>query len=406
MSVEIGYRLRQARESYGKSLEELEQETRIPAAYLAAIEAGDFESFPSAYFVRTYLRTYALSVGVDPQSILNLYRGTGRTGGRRSRPGRQGRNVTSSPPGYPSYDRQQTSTSSRTRLSRRGKKSPPSSKGGDADSLNRTASHSRTQGVTGEGGKGFTPSEEMAAGHSSSPQSPSGRSAPRRVTMPDDLPEPQEIGLPPRQEHKERAEEEEASRTESLSRHSRVSRTRSQRNNGGKDEKKSRFITWYTRLLIIGAVLLIPATIYVVYLVAFAESSEAPEKDPKQKQDQTESDDGNEAGEAHASQSVSLRPIETEEDGPDRYELSNADQIELKLEAEGECWFQIQGQEVGGKLEDRVLKKGDTFPFTYKDGEELWLEVGRPDQLKVTVNGEKMNTSYTESKKFHITLLK
>jgi cytoskeletal protein RodZ len=74
VSVEIGNFLRQARESVGLSLDELQDKTRIQKSFLEAIEKGDFDKLPSPFYVRTYLRSYANCVKVEPHYILREYR--------------------------------------------------------------------------------------------------------------------------------------------------------------------------------------------------------------------------------------------------------------------------------------------------------------------------------------------
>ncbi|WP_044642782.1 helix-turn-helix domain-containing protein [Risungbinella massiliensis] len=74
MSVEIGSFLRQARESAGLSLDEVQEKTRIQKNFLTAIEIGDFDKLPSPYYVRNYLRAYANCVKVEPHHILRHYR--------------------------------------------------------------------------------------------------------------------------------------------------------------------------------------------------------------------------------------------------------------------------------------------------------------------------------------------
>ncbi len=74
MSVEIGHRLRQAREAQGYSLDEMEHYTRIPAYDLASLEAGIFPNLSSPYYIRVYLRTYANTLGLDPREIVGAYR--------------------------------------------------------------------------------------------------------------------------------------------------------------------------------------------------------------------------------------------------------------------------------------------------------------------------------------------
>ncbi|MBA4494407.1 RodZ domain-containing protein [Paenactinomyces guangxiensis] len=74
MSVEIGNYLRQARESIGLSLDQLQDKTKIQKSFLTAIENGEFHKLPSPFYVRTYLRSYANCVKVEPHHILRQYR--------------------------------------------------------------------------------------------------------------------------------------------------------------------------------------------------------------------------------------------------------------------------------------------------------------------------------------------
>lgn len=74
VSVEIGAFLRQARESAGLSLDEVQEQTKIQKSFLIAIEDGDFDKLPSPFYVRTYLRSYATCVNVEPHHILRHYR--------------------------------------------------------------------------------------------------------------------------------------------------------------------------------------------------------------------------------------------------------------------------------------------------------------------------------------------
>lgn len=70
---EFGEYLRSERLAHGITLEEIEQRTRIRKQHLIAIEAGEFHRLPEAAYVRAFLRHYATSVGLDPQSILDRY---------------------------------------------------------------------------------------------------------------------------------------------------------------------------------------------------------------------------------------------------------------------------------------------------------------------------------------------
>lgn len=72
--MDLGSELRQARESAGLSLSDLSARTRIPAKYFRAIEEHHFASIPSGIFVRSYIRTYAQEVGVNPSEAVAAYR--------------------------------------------------------------------------------------------------------------------------------------------------------------------------------------------------------------------------------------------------------------------------------------------------------------------------------------------
>ncbi|MBA4549605.1 helix-turn-helix domain-containing protein [Thermoactinomyces intermedius] len=80
MSVEIGRRLRRAREASGLTLEEVERRTRISKRELLAMEQGRFQFHPNPAYVRSCVRAYATVVGENPQRMLNwLQRAQERT---------------------------------------------------------------------------------------------------------------------------------------------------------------------------------------------------------------------------------------------------------------------------------------------------------------------------------------
>ena len=60
--------LRQKREEKKLTLEELHRRTRLPIAYLQAIENGELEKIPRGY-EKIYLRRYAREVGLDPDEV-------------------------------------------------------------------------------------------------------------------------------------------------------------------------------------------------------------------------------------------------------------------------------------------------------------------------------------------------
>src|SRR3954452_3177839 len=53
---------------------DVEARTKIRAKYLRALENEEFGMLPGSTFVRTFLRTYAEVLGLDPQRLVEEYR--------------------------------------------------------------------------------------------------------------------------------------------------------------------------------------------------------------------------------------------------------------------------------------------------------------------------------------------
>jgi cytoskeleton protein RodZ len=70
----IGERLREARTASGVALPEIEQETKIRARYLRALEEEQWDLLPGEAYVRGFLRTYADYLGLDGQALAEEYR--------------------------------------------------------------------------------------------------------------------------------------------------------------------------------------------------------------------------------------------------------------------------------------------------------------------------------------------
>jgi len=66
--AETGRILTDARTAAGRSIEEMAVATRINARFLSEIEAGTSFSLPAIYR-RTFVRTYARALGVDPETL-------------------------------------------------------------------------------------------------------------------------------------------------------------------------------------------------------------------------------------------------------------------------------------------------------------------------------------------------
>lgn len=65
--------LAEARAKLGLTLDQLAERTKIPALMLAAIERDEYHRLSGPLYVRSFLRTYAAEVGVDPDEILEIY---------------------------------------------------------------------------------------------------------------------------------------------------------------------------------------------------------------------------------------------------------------------------------------------------------------------------------------------
>ena len=70
----VGDRLREARMRRGIDLSEVEAATKIRSKYLRAMEDDEFGVLPGPTYVRSFLRTYAQYLGLDPHLIVQEYR--------------------------------------------------------------------------------------------------------------------------------------------------------------------------------------------------------------------------------------------------------------------------------------------------------------------------------------------
>jgi cytoskeleton protein RodZ len=70
----IGETLREARMRQHLDIADVEARTKIRAKYLRALENEEFGMLPGSTFVRTFLRTYAEVLGLDPSRLVEEYR--------------------------------------------------------------------------------------------------------------------------------------------------------------------------------------------------------------------------------------------------------------------------------------------------------------------------------------------
>jgi transcriptional regulator with XRE-family HTH domain len=69
----LGQELKRERELRGISLREIADSTRISLRFLQALEEDRLDVIPGAFFVRAILRSYARSIGIDENQVLNKY---------------------------------------------------------------------------------------------------------------------------------------------------------------------------------------------------------------------------------------------------------------------------------------------------------------------------------------------
>ncbi|HZC13906.1 MAG TPA: helix-turn-helix domain-containing protein [Thermoleophilaceae bacterium] len=70
----IGDTLREARMRQRLDIADVEARTKIRAKYLRALENEEFGMLPGPTFVKTFLRTYAEALGLDPHLLVEEYR--------------------------------------------------------------------------------------------------------------------------------------------------------------------------------------------------------------------------------------------------------------------------------------------------------------------------------------------
>jgi cytoskeletal protein RodZ len=85
----LGAELKQAREARGVAMREMATRTKISVTALEALERDDFSRLPGGIFGRSFVRAYAMEVGLDPDAIVTPPSGGGP-------PSRRSRSTTSS----------------------------------------------------------------------------------------------------------------------------------------------------------------------------------------------------------------------------------------------------------------------------------------------------------------------
>lgn len=69
----VGESLREAREAKGMTIAELAKKTHIMSKQLDGIERDDFSPIPAPIYVKSFIKTFATQVGLDPADMVALY---------------------------------------------------------------------------------------------------------------------------------------------------------------------------------------------------------------------------------------------------------------------------------------------------------------------------------------------
>src|SRR5205809_5990210 len=69
----VGAKLRDARERRGVSLRQIANATKISVGVLEALERNDISRLPGGIFSRAFVRSYAIEVGLDPESTIQEF---------------------------------------------------------------------------------------------------------------------------------------------------------------------------------------------------------------------------------------------------------------------------------------------------------------------------------------------
>src|SRR5216117_2933992 len=69
----FGGALREARERRGVSLRQIANATKISASVLEALERNDISRLPGGIFGRAFVRSYAIEVGLDPETTIQEF---------------------------------------------------------------------------------------------------------------------------------------------------------------------------------------------------------------------------------------------------------------------------------------------------------------------------------------------
>ncbi|WP_420974359.1 helix-turn-helix domain-containing protein [Bacillus thuringiensis] len=74
--TELGQKLKEAREAKGLSIDRLHEITKIQKRHLVAIEEGNYDVLPGAFYARAFIKQYADAVGLNGEELLVEHQST------------------------------------------------------------------------------------------------------------------------------------------------------------------------------------------------------------------------------------------------------------------------------------------------------------------------------------------
>ncbi|MDH7999510.1 helix-turn-helix domain-containing protein [Bacillus cereus] len=74
--TELGQKLKEARGTKGLSIDQLHEITKIQKRHLVAIEEGNYDVLPGAFYARAFIKQYADGVGLNGEELLVEYQST------------------------------------------------------------------------------------------------------------------------------------------------------------------------------------------------------------------------------------------------------------------------------------------------------------------------------------------
>ncbi|SFS60086.1 helix-turn-helix domain-containing protein [Marininema halotolerans] len=410
----IGSQLKQTRESKGYTLEMVQESTKIHMEYLRALENDQFDTLPSPFYVRAFLRTYAHSLGLDAQPLLDYYERSA-TSSRMPRRGiqPQGRSVQGGPShGQASRDLRPQPRIGRTYAPRSQRMTQPQREGMMNTQNHRPLPQQQPNVPNQAELQQSTQQQQSFASSSNLPPNQERRgSQPRMGTQ-----QPQQATgqfravttdqqtmqstqkMPTLAQQSQPAGEvnQSTSSVPAVSQATMVPRRVQQevkrgilQGDGDPTKKKNKKRnTWMVRVAAVGALLLVTAG---ALTSLYGGSADQPAPKGKNKEVVAESA-SNSTVSAKTPDSTTITKVETGKDiEGDLYTLKGAKKVEIEIKAiKGESGL-TYGTKTNNQKENFTLKVGDKRSI---DGDKfIWFRLFKPSNTEIKVNGEEIDTT-------------